>query len=188
MIKRRALSAGIAAAIALGVAGCSTSNAPTRVVPTYEQAAGNAFIPANRSAAEVLLGQIQNLITTSQPLIAATVVNIDSLDRSSTLGRLISEHVSARFTQSGYRMVEMKFRNSVYMARDQGELMLTREIRELAASYDAQAVIVGTYGLSSEFVFVNLKVIQPETNVVVAVHDYALPVDETIRSLLRGTR
>ena len=63
---------------------------------------------------------------------------------------------------------------------------LTREIKDLAKSHDAQAVIVGTYGQSDNFVFVNLKVIQPATNVVLAVHDYVLPLDSSIRALVRG--
>ena len=94
----------------------------------------------------------------------------------------------ARFTLAGHRMIEMKFRSNVYMARDQGELMLTREIRDIASSHNAQAVIVGTYAQSSDLVFVNLKVIQPETNVVLAVHDYALPLDNMTRSMLRANR
>ena len=34
---------------------------------------------------------------------------------------------------AGLHMVEMKFRNNVYMARDQGEMMLTRELRDIAS-------------------------------------------------------
>lgn len=144
-------------------------------------------MPSNYHAAEALLNQLRpTLGGTPKPLIIATVVNIDALENSSTLGRLVSEHVAARFTQAGYRMVEMKFRNNVYVKRTQGELMLTREIRDLAQSHDAQAVIVGTYGESSEYVFINLKVIEPASNVVVAVHDYVLPLDGTVRPLLRG--
>ncbi len=37
-------------------------------------------------------------------------------------------------------------------------------------------------------VFVNLKVIQSETNVALAVHDYALPLDNMTRSMLRASR
>jgi hypothetical protein len=83
-------------------------------------------------------------------------------------------------------MVEMKFRNNVYVKRSQGELMLTREIKELAQTHDAQAVVVGTYGQSDDYVFINLKVIQPANNIVVAVQDYVLPIDSSIKALLRG--
>ncbi|WP_234421546.1 FlgO family outer membrane protein [Parazoarcus communis] len=145
-------------------------------------------MPANYRAAEALLGQLQGKLSPDQPMIIATVVSIDALERSSTLGRLVSEHVSARFSQAGHKMVEMKFRNNVYMLRDQGEMMLTREIRDIAKSHDAQAVIVGTYGESSDFIFVNLKVIEPSTNVALAVHDYALPIDANTKAMLRTAR
>ncbi len=49
-------------------------------------------------------------------------------------------------------------------------------------------VFVGTYGESKDFIFINLKVVQPQSNVVLAVHDYALPVDENTRSMLRTKR
>ena len=180
--------AALASALALGIAGCASDPAATRTDLTYEQAAANPLIPANYAAATSLLTRLQGQLADGHPLIVATVVNIDALERSSTLGRLISEQVAARFTLAGHRMIEMKFRNNVYMARDQGELMLTREIRALASSHNAQAVIVGTYAQSSDLVFVNLKVIQPETNVVLAVHDYALPLDNMTRSMLRANR
>jgi hypothetical protein len=172
--------------MATGISGCATNGYESkRVEPTWEQAATSPLISANYRAADVLLAQTRKTLSVEQPLLMATVVSIDALEKSSTLGRLISEQVAGRFTQAGYRMVEMKFGNAVYMKRDQGALMLTREIGNLAKSHDAQAVIVGTYGESNDFVFVNLKVIQPATNVVLAVHDYVMPLDASMRSLLR---
>ena len=49
-------------------------------------------------------------------------------------------------------------------------------------------MIVGTYAQSSEMVFVNLKVIQPETNIVLAAHDYVLPLDAMTSSMLKSRR
>lgn len=181
-MRRKILLSALSVAI-IGLTGCN-GIANTRSEPTWDQAASSPLVAANYRAAEALLAQIRPVMMTGQPLLAATVVNIDSLERSSTLGRLISEQVAGRFTQAGYRMVEMKFGNAVYMKRDQGELMLTREISNLAKTHDAQAVVVGTYGESKDFVFVNLKVIQPTTNVVVAVHDYVMPLDASMKSLL----
>ena len=66
------------------------------------------------------------------------------------------------------------------------ELMLTREIGNLARSHDAQAVVVVTCGEGNDEIFVNHKVIQPSTNVVIAVHDYVMPLDSSMRALLRG--
>jgi TolB-like protein len=184
MMVRKSLIAAMAGVVVVAT-GCANSPVQ-KPEPTWEQAANNPLVPANYKAADALLAQVKATLGRSQPLIIATVVNIDSLEQSSTLGRLVSEHVASRFTQAGYRMIEMKFRNSVYVKRNQGELMLTREIKDLALSHDAQAVIVGTYGQSDEFVFVNLKVIQPANNIVLAVQDYVLPLDSSTKALLRG--
>ena len=86
-------------------------------------------------------------------------------------------------------MVEMKLRNRAYMLKDQAELMLTREVGELVTSHNAQAVIVGTYAVSRDQVYINLKVIQPQRRIVLAAHDYTLPLnDENRLLLLRGWR
>lgn len=148
----------------------------------------NSLIQANYKAAESLQAQLTDRAAGNSTLLVATLVNIDALDRSSTLGRLVSEQVSARFTQGGYRMIEMKFQNSVYMARGQGELMLTRQVHELANAHSAEAVIVGTYAASKDYVLINLKVVEPASNQVLAVHDYSLPIDENVRLMLRDRR
>ena len=88
-------------------------------------------------------------------------------------------------TQMGYGVLELKVRNGIYMKRNEGELLLTREIKEVATTHNAQAVIVGTYAESSALVYVNLKIVNPATSVVLAAYDYALPLDKQIQSLIR---
>ncbi len=183
---QRLLLAGLLTAGALS--GCAYD---TRVdqapEPTYESAARSDFLITNYRAADALVAQFRNAAR-SGPLIVATVVNIDALDQSSTLGRLISEQISARFSQSGFTLIEMKFRSSVYMKRSEGELLLTREINEVARSHQAQAVIVGTYGLSGDSVYINMKIVQPGSNYIMAVHDYVLPANREIRSMLTRSK
>ncbi len=166
--------------------GCSTEpKPPAKPVSTYDSVVNSPFIANNYRAADTLINQLGNRINNTQPITVATIVNIDALSSSSTFGRLVSEQVSGRFSQANYSMVEMKFRGDVYMKQDQGELLLTREIKNVAQSQNAQAVIVGTYAESGDTVFVNLKVIQPNTNIVIAVNDYAFPLDNNIRAMLK---
>lgn len=166
--------------------GCASEpKPPAKTVSTYDSVVNSPFISNNYRAADALISQLGNRLNSSQPVIVATIVNIDALSSSSTFGRLVSEQVSGRFSQANYSMVEMKFRGDVYMKQDQGELLLTREIKNVAQSQNAQAVIVGTYAESGDTVFVNLKVIQPNTNIVMAVNDYAFPLDNNIRTMLK---
>jgi TolB-like protein len=144
----------------------------------------NSLVSVSYKAGDALLAQLGGKLEQDKPLIMATIVNIDALEQSSTLGRLLSEQISTRLVQGGVKMVEMKLRNNVYLKRNQGELMLTREIGEVALAHHAQAIVVGSYADSKELVFVNIKVIQPNTNYVLAGYDFVLHKDGTLRSML----
>ena len=174
----------------LSIYGCAQpANQNMGLSPSYADAANNSFIPTNHHAADVLIAQLQDKLPTGTgPLNVTTLANIDDLEKSSTLGRIVSEQLAARFKQADYKMVEMKFGSNLYIRQDQGEMMLTREVHELATAHNAKAVIVGTYGESRSYVFINLKVVQPNTSVVLAVYDYALPVNDSVSSMLRSKR
>ncbi len=180
-MKAPALAAALIACLA---AACANETARQRVPEvTYAEAANSELIAANYRAADALMAQFGGS-PTAGPLIVATVVNIDALELSSTLGRMISEQISARFSQRGWLMVEMKLRGSIYMRRGEGELILTREIGDIARTNQAQAVIVGSYALGASAVYVNLKIVQPVSNAVLSAYDYVLPANQEIRTLL----
>lgn len=160
--------------------------ASTQDETNYSSVSANAFVAANYRAADTLLAQLKGKLAEDKPFIMATIVNIDALEQTSMMGRLVSEQLSTRLAQGGMKMLEMKLRNSVYLKRNQGELMLTREIGEVASAHNAQAVVVGSYAETRDTVFINIKVIQPTTNLVLAGHDYVLAKEGTIRSMLQA--
>jgi TolB-like protein len=167
--------------LTLLLAACSST---PREETNYATVSSNQFIASNYTAADALLSQLNGKLLADKPLIMATVVNIDALEQTTTLGRLVSEQVSSRLSQGKLNMLEMKLRNNLYLKRGQGEMMLTREIGQVAQTHDAQAVVVGSYAETSDMVFVNIKVIQPNTNFVLAAHDYALAKEGIVRSML----
>ncbi len=179
-MKLRTFFIPLLAASAL-LAGCETT---TKVrEPSYADARNDQFIVENRKAAQALTSQLQQ---SNAVMLIGTLANVDTLEQSTTFGRIVSEQISAQFTQQGFNMLEMKFRESVYVQNNQGEFMLTRQVSELANLYAAQAVVVGSYAESRDFVYVNLKVIAPQTNAVMAVHDYALPINGNTRRMLKS--
>ena len=178
----------------LFLGGCETSQKVVVVPePTYEQALNNSFKTVNYNAVDELMKRYQSPASANNlaaggsgsPFIVATLVNIDQLEQSSTLGRTISEQIASRMTQMGLGVVELKVRNGVYMKRNEGEFLLTREIKEVAATHKAQAVVVGTYAESASFIFVTLKLVNPANSLILAAYDYALPLDKQNRSMLR---
>lgn len=184
MARRRFPLALPAAALVL-LAGCAQNPPPLRLEP-FQPKPATDVIKSSYVAADALIAQVRTLLPPDCLLIAATLVNINRLDESTPLGRLITEQLAGRFTQNGFRMIEVKLRNQIYMKRNEGELILTREVRDIAKQHQARAIIAGTYATSADRIFVNLKLIDLESNVVIGAFDYYLERDTLVRSLMNA--
>lgn len=180
----------LAAASVLGLSGCAgyyygehSEVMHSRSVSVQPLAAPRTdVLLANYHAVDVLLQGVQ--LDPQRNVLVATLVNVDRLDESSRLGRIFSEQIAGRLVQRGVPVTELKLRESVFLQPHQGELLLSRELTEVSQQHDAQAVLVGTYAVSAQTLYVSLKLVNPLGNTVVAASDYALPLDENVRSLL----
>jgi TolB-like protein len=170
--RRHALYAVLGFGTALS--GCSVLNA--------EPGVRSDLIDINHAAAEALVKR--RPVQRHHPLLVATFVNLDDLQRSSRFGRLASEMVAGKLASMGYPVKELKLREQLYMQPAAGALLLSREVREISQSHQAEAVVVGTYSTSGRMVYVNLKLVHPEGNRILAAHDYALPLDANLAGLL----
>ncbi|WP_326543761.1 FlgO family outer membrane protein [Pseudorhodoferax sp.] len=169
-MRRRAAVAGAAL---LALAGCAQ-------VPEGPPRAD--LIALNRQAADALVEN--GRLDPAQPLLVASFVNLDRLDESSRLGRLFSEQVGGRMSNRGYAVVELKLRDSLFFKQGQGALLLSREVNQVVRAHQAQAVVVGTYTASPTMLYVSLKLVGADRNLVLAAHDYAVPLDVNVRGLL----
>ncbi|CAK0766600.1 FlgO domain-containing protein [Gammaproteobacteria bacterium] len=161
------------AAIVTSLEGCATFNAPEKI----------DVIGINYAATEALLKSSTWEINPDQPIIVATMVNIDQLTESSRIGRMISEQVSAWLTKAGHSVIELKLRGNIFVKQSEGELALSREIKDITTSHNAQAIVVGTYAESRDTLYVNLKIVGVD-NQVLAAHDYSIPIDASLRPML----
>lgn len=170
-------------AILLLLSGCVAQ--PTG--SSYNTAADSQFIKANYMAAESLVKTSLTALDKTAPIIVATLVNIDNLEQSSTLGRAVSEQVASRLANMGYMVKEVKLRGTLFVKSSTGELLLSRELKDISASHKAQAVVVGTYSDANTHVFLNLKLVNVNNNII-AGYDYAMPADynNVARSMLRA--
>lgn len=167
------------------VCGCASSyNRPL----CYDSSAINSaqyFMAANYDAADKLIESmpLDNTIGMSQPIIVASIVGIDGL-KSSRFGKTISEHIATRLTNKGYKIIELKLRNNVFIQQREGEFMLSRELKDIMKSHNAQAALVGTYSESIGYVYVTAKFVSLTSGISVASTDYHLCMDSNIRFLL----
>lgn len=157
--------------------GCQTNN----VKPVEDV----NLISLNHVAADNLIAAAAGVLSTSHPILTTSFANIDDLKSSSTFGRIAGEQVGSRFSQTGYSVVEMKVRSSVFIKEQSGEFILSRELKTLSTLHDAQAVLVGTYAVGSASVYVTAKLIATKDNIVIASYDYILPMGPDTKALLR---
>ena len=170
------------AAGAASLTGCAGYYYGENYGPTLGSIVRGDLVGSSQGATDRLLQELA--IDPRQPVLVGSLVNVDQLGESSRFGRIVAEQIAGRMAQRGLRVVEPKLRDSVVMHREQGELLLSRELREVSQAHQAQAVLVGTYAVSARQVYVSLKLVQPEGNTVVAAYNYAVALDEDVRGLL----
>lgn len=164
----------VSALAAMTLAGCFWRTEKTVERPPvhfFENILTSSMTVADRLAAELALRQI----SPSQPILAASFVDIDQLEKSSTLGRVVSEQIATRLAQHGYRVVEIKLRqSSIFVKKDEGEFLLSREVREISTTNDVYAVLVGTYAVTDYSVFLSARLVRAGDSVVLTGQEYEL--------------
>ena len=140
----RSLLACAAVAAAL-LAGCSTNSnsAYVKAEPTYEDAQKNPFVSANRDAVQKLLTGLDIKEYQRTPMLVATVVNVNDLRKTAPLGRTLSEQYASHLVNSGLLVKELKLRGDIFVREETGELMLSRELKDIAKLHSAGVVLVG---------------------------------------------
>jgi TolB-like protein len=147
--------------------------------------ADEGIIASSHNAAEMLIKRAgSNLVANGQPLIVASFVDINDLERTSPFGRIVSQQVATYFTSKGYSVVEMLLRKNIYIKQQQGEFLLSRELRNISAEHNAQAVIAGTYAVGERRVYVTAKLVNSASSVALSSYDYAMPLGPDTKDLL----
>jgi TolB-like protein len=190
--KMMASSAKFALAVtaATVLAGCTSySSAPvTRVDPTYKDAGENQFLKSSKDAVNQLLTGVDVTSVGPGPVLVATVVDVNDTTRSAPLGRTLSEQYATNMAMAGFNVKEIKLRGTVFVREGTGELLLSREVRDIARQHNAVMVLVGTYSPASAYTYVSMKLVRTEDSRIIRGYDYALPMDRDVKRLLGAQR
>ncbi len=186
-MKTLAILSTLAAAAVL--AGCNSAPQNVgRAEPTYQEAATAPLLQNSREAVSKLTAGFDLNALGGGPVLVATVVNVNDLSRSAPLGRTLSEQYASQMAAHGFNVKEVKRRGDINVNEGAGELLLSREIKDIARSYNASLVLVGTYSPAANFTYVSLKLVRTEDSRIIRGHDYALPNDRDVQRLLATPR
>ncbi|MBF0285360.1 MAG: hypothetical protein HQL51_12985 [Magnetococcales bacterium] len=175
--------------LTLVLAGCAELPGMTPLVSQpvmlrNENAMESDITAAVYRAADAIIQGMRDPFNPRSPIIPATFVNTDDLDETSPLGRLLARQMGSRFTQRGFSVSEVKLRKNLFIRKDDGEFMMTRELKELQAGQKAQAVILGSYTIAKSRIFVSTQLVRLSDRVAVGAADFDLPMSNNVRSML----
>ncbi len=136
-----------------------------------------------QQAAAALLQHLDKPLDKAQAMLVTSLANVNRLEESSALGRVLSEQLAAHFTQLGYTVREVRLRQDLLVEQDNGEFMLSRSLAAIAPQQAVGLIVTGTYAVAQTQVYVTLKVLNLE-GVALASQLLTLPLGENIRRLL----
>ncbi|WP_152512971.1 FlgO family outer membrane protein [Desulfovibrio sp. X2] len=114
-------------------------------------------------------------------IVLTSFVDVDDLDNTSTLGRVIPEQISSRLAQKGFTTVELKgLTPQIEVREGQGEFGLSRRVKPVNKTTYGYAVLVGTYAVGLNVVTVNARIVRSSDNAVLAGADYNIPLTPNV--------
>lgn len=99
--------------------------------------------------------------------VVSTVTDINNLESTSPLGRLISEHLAHHLNLRGWSIVESKLVKELIFT-DDGEFGMTRSDFRKPVAMRAQNVVTGTYAVTKDGILVTLKMIDTDSGRLVS--------------------
>jgi TolB-like protein len=118
------------------------------------------------------------------PVVVTSAVSIDNLAETSRFGRLLSEAIGSELFRRGADVRDIRNTGSLQVMPLEGEMALSRQAEMLARQVDAQAVVVGTYGLTDASVVVNIRMLDIATGRIFSVAMSEIARTSTIESML----
>lgn len=137
----------------------------------------------------VLASQIDNYYRGANPgpIGVTTFANLDDLYSTSSFGRVVAEQLMSELAMRGYDVVELRHTDALQFLQPTGEFALSRDVATIRRERDLGALVVGTYMVSPVKVYVNARLLNPATSVVLSAGSIELPRTAEVAKLLRGS-
>ena len=144
---------------------------------------------------------ISHLLATSHPpvgerevfspdrsVLYSTTVDLNNYDKTTNFGRIQSETLATALVQHWQNdLIKMTLRQSSSPIIPQtGEFLLSRDVLDLAIDYNAGAVLVSTYSVAIDKVYMNVQLINVDYNTIVGSVTYSIPLGPRTLAMLQN--
>lgn len=141
------------------------------------------LVTISYKVADHLLENLSTDMNREQVILVASFVDVKHLERSSNFGRVMAECITSRLAQKGYMVVEIKLRDALYIKEQAGEFLLSRRVRAISDTHNAQAVVVGTYARAREDLYISARLVQASDARIISTWDFKLPLSDNLKAM-----
>lgn len=133
---------------------------------------------------KALIANASEVVADEYVVAVSTFVTLDNLYATSSFGRFLGEQLLSTLQQSGLEVIEVRKTPGMMVSPHHGEYALSRSMDELGLVQAAQAVVVGTYTVAGQEIFVNARLLRNDDNRVLSSASMVLPIDAMTANLL----
>lgn len=120
------------------------------------------------------------------PIGITTFVNVDDLYSTSTFGRMLSEQLMSELAMKGYDVIELRHSDALQFLNPSGEFALSRDIATVRRERELGGIVVGTYVVSPVRVYLNARLVDPTSSMVLSAGSVEMSKSKEIARMLRG--
>ena len=133
---------------------------------------------------KALIANASEVVADEYVVAVSTFVSLDNLYATSSLGRYLGEQLISTLQQTGLEVIEVRKTPGMMVSPYHGEYALSRSMDEISLVQAAQAVVVGTYAVAGQEIFVNARLLRNDDNRVLSSASLVLPIDAMTANLL----
>lgn len=133
---------------------------------------------------KALIANASEVVADEYVVAVSTFVSLDNLYATSSLGRFLGEQMLSTLQQAGLEVIEVRKTPGMMVSPYHGEYALSRNMDEISLVQQAQAVVVGTYAVAGQEIFVNARLLRNDDNRVLSSASMVLPIDGMTANLL----
>lgn len=111
----------------------------------------------------------------ASPVMVTSFLNLDNLKETSGLGRLLAESLIHELHVRRWKVIDARLVKDIII-NTHGEFALSRDIKNIKASYNVTGIVTGTYTVTESAVIVNAKVMDIDTGVITSSGQISIPL------------
>lgn len=119
------------------------------------------------------------------PIGVTSFVNADDLYSTSSFGRMYAEQVMNELAMRGYDVIELRHADAVQFISNRGEFALSRDPSSVRRERELGGVVVGTYVVSPVRVYVNARLLDPSSSMVLSAGSVEMAKTDELSRMLR---